>query len=296
MAETSGISVCFGNVQDKALLEDAKLALEAMKAKWSEKIQIDTTHFVCTTPASESASGQSRDGAGPGVEYQRALQLSIPVVQPQWILACHAQKKYVYVHSLEHLNNELILYTHRMVPIAGFYLGVTPNTAPAFQRPQSMSQVNLQKSSARAAASTSPTVSNRASMPPPRRSTASDADTSTFVGQTPEAPARKGNAGPTRIEEEAVDEGETEGRTSSGSGSRMSAAARRARNGTMDRNFRFPSPTGDEPPPPLPTSDSVVSSTKTPEVPPPDPVEKEKERVVVHDDEDVGETEEISLN
>jgi hypothetical protein len=30
---------------------------------------------------------------GPGVEYQRALQLSIPVVQPQWIFACLTEKK-----------------------------------------------------------------------------------------------------------------------------------------------------------------------------------------------------------
>lgn len=96
MQETSGICVCFGNVEDKTLLEDAKLALEAMKGRWSEKIQIDTTHFVCTTPATarEGTREGSSSAAGPGVEYQRALQLSIPVVQPQWILACHAQKRY----------------------------------------------------------------------------------------------------------------------------------------------------------------------------------------------------------
>ena len=33
MTDTSGICVCFGNVQDPALLEDAKLALREMKAK-----------------------------------------------------------------------------------------------------------------------------------------------------------------------------------------------------------------------------------------------------------------------
>jgi len=35
--------VCFGNVQDSVLLENAKLALQEMRAKWSDKIQIDTT-------------------------------------------------------------------------------------------------------------------------------------------------------------------------------------------------------------------------------------------------------------
>lgn len=102
MSDTSGISVCFGNVQDEVLLENAKTALGEMRAKWSDKIQIDTTHFVCTTPAATSAAGQATGGAG--VEYQRALQLSIPVVQPHWILACHSQRKYVaspfYIISL----------------------------------------------------------------------------------------------------------------------------------------------------------------------------------------------------
>jgi chitin biosynthesis protein CHS5 len=95
MTDTSGISVCFGNVQDSVMLENAKTALDEMKAKWSDKIQIDTTHFVCTTPASASGAVQVSGSAigAPGVEYQRALQLSIPVVQPHWILACHAEKK-----------------------------------------------------------------------------------------------------------------------------------------------------------------------------------------------------------
>jgi chitin biosynthesis protein CHS5 len=102
MTDTSGISVCFGNVQDEVLLENAKLALREMKAKWSDKIQIDTSHFVCTTPVVTPAGAQAIGAQGndvvggpPGVEYQRALQLSIPIVQPHWILACHTEKKYV---------------------------------------------------------------------------------------------------------------------------------------------------------------------------------------------------------
>jgi len=94
MSDTSGISVCFGNVQDSVLLDNAKLALTEMKAKWSDKIQIDTTHFVCTTPAPTPSGARATGNAGgAGVEYQRALQLSIPVVQPHWILACHSEKK-----------------------------------------------------------------------------------------------------------------------------------------------------------------------------------------------------------
>ena len=97
MTDTSGICVCFGNVQDEVLLENAKMALGEMGAKWSDKIQIDTTHFVCTTPAATPAGAQASGSASgaPGVEYQRALQLSIPVVQPLWILACHSEQRCV---------------------------------------------------------------------------------------------------------------------------------------------------------------------------------------------------------
>ncbi|KIK66655.1 hypothetical protein GYMLUDRAFT_909467 [Collybiopsis luxurians FD-317 M1] len=116
--DTSGICVCFGNCQDEVLLENAKMALREMRAKWSDKIQIDTTHFVCTTPAATPNGAQASGNAGsaPGVEYQRALQLSIPVVTPHWILACHSEKK--------------------MVAIGSYYLGFTFNYVPQQQSRQ----------------------------------------------------------------------------------------------------------------------------------------------------------------
>lgn len=94
MQDTSGICVCFGYVQDPVLLENAKLALREMGAKCTEKIQIDTSHFVCTTAAATPSEASPSSGA-PSVEYQRALQLSIPIVQPYWILACHTEKRYL---------------------------------------------------------------------------------------------------------------------------------------------------------------------------------------------------------
>ncbi|KDN51153.1 hypothetical protein RSAG8_00782, partial [Rhizoctonia solani AG-8 WAC10335] len=145
---TSGISVCFGTVQDAVMLEQAKLVLREMKAKWSDKIQIDTTHFVCTTPAAAPSSGQAT--GGPSVEYQKALQMSIPVVQPHWILACHTEKK--------------------MVPISGYYLGTTPSTpmnAPPFTR--TGSQVPQHRDSLTSSQPTSPptTASNPDRVPSP---------------------------------------------------------------------------------------------------------------------------------
>ncbi|KAI0759265.1 hypothetical protein BD413DRAFT_287637 [Trametes elegans] len=312
MSDTSGISVCFGTVEDEVLLENAKTALRDMGAKWSDKIQIDTTHFVCTTPAATPSSAQATGSVitGPGVEYQKALQLSIPVVQPQWILACHTEKK--------------------MMPIRPFYLGENPSS-PSHYRPQSMSQANISSTSQRSS-NASPTqqkhAANRQSMPPQRV-------TSTSPPAAEPSHAAGGRTSPLKIPEEPEQLSEEDNDDA--------GAAGRTRKGTMSKNFRFPppSPTQDVPPvppvppvpnnsvtsppeelaqeaaePPLPeTPKTADASTEAKEadpelttvgmvapssveVPPPPPVEKERSLASANDlaDEDVGETEEISLN
>ncbi|KAG2360082.1 hypothetical protein BDR07DRAFT_1336035 [Suillus spraguei] len=276
IADTSGISVCFANVQDSVLLENAKLALKEMRAKWSDKIQIDTTHFVCTTPAVTPSGAQPAGGvaAAPGAEYQRALQLSIPVVQPQWILACHSEKK--------------------MVPISGYYLGVTPPAYAGYsQRPQSMSQASLPSSSAIHKNSAS-----RQSLPAMRRSTPPSA-----------APQRP-------IDEEEDEEEQPPPAKSSVSDMKHKSS------GTMDRNFKFPPSSNQaQAVPPVPSIPTQAPTPKlerkagsnrseddmTPvavvvpssvEVPPPPPVEKEIRKSLVESDdgeEEVGETVEIDL-
>ncbi|KAH7881736.1 hypothetical protein F5I97DRAFT_2069731 [Phlebopus sp. FC_14] len=287
IADTSGISVCFGNVGEEALLEEAKAALLEMKAKWSDKIQIDTTHFVCTSPAVTPTGAHASGGnvvGGPGVEYQRALQLSIPVVQPQWLLACLSEKK--------------------MVPIAGYYLGVSLPTTYHNQRPQSMSQASL-PSSGNTSYHTHRSAPNRASMPAPQHSSVPT------VSKKPIEPTP---------EEEAESESDAESVPQPRKPTSPSETRHKS-NGTMDRNFRFPPtpPQTQDPPPvkgePLPASPpsterpttaeppaqaNVTSTVITPssvEVPPPPPVEKENKKVADDDEveEEVGETEEIDL-
>ncbi|KAI6046833.1 hypothetical protein EDC04DRAFT_2627723 [Pisolithus marmoratus] len=291
IADTSGISVCFGTVADPVLLEDAKSALREMKAKWSDKIQIDTTHFVCTTPAMTPSGAKASGGnvaGGAGIEYQKALQLSIPVVQPQWILACLTEKK--------------------MVPIVAYYLGVTPPNAASYysQRTQSMSQASLPSSGS--ASSAHKSAPNRSSMPAPPRSS----------NGTPPSTSQKKSFEPTPEDPEAETEAASEHAATQHSKRSASVTETRHRsNGTMDRNFKFPPsqqppqrvsspPSQPSSPPPVPKQQQQVedmhsvSSTITPssvEVPPPPPVEKETRRPVVVDsgDEDVGETVEIDL-
>ncbi|KZT37488.1 hypothetical protein SISSUDRAFT_1062743 [Sistotremastrum suecicum HHB10207 ss-3] len=265
MTDTSGISVCFGNVQDVVMLENAKLALREMHAKWSNKIQIDTTHFVCSTPANPGHA----DPSTPSVEYQRALQLSIPVVQPHWIFACHTEKK--------------------MVPISGYYLGTTPSapiSQTPFTRPASMSQMPLSQSPTKA--------SHRASLP----AKATSPPTTPFVNQSPvprapspETRARSGSI----IQEEAEADAEVDTVPEDHNPPKPRPSSIHTRSGTMNREFKFPPPSSEsvpvkidqskaEPPAPVPAPPSPP-----PPVPPPSASRDNLE-------EDVGETVEVDLS
>ncbi|BGP37146.1 hypothetical protein JCM10450v2_001052 [Rhodotorula kratochvilovae] len=101
---TTGISVCFGLVEPRELAQEAVRVVGELGAKSDSRIQIDTTHYIATSSSSPSAPD-----SGPSVEYQKAVQLSIPIVTPEWLLACARAKK--------------------LVPISAYYLGQTNRAA-----------------------------------------------------------------------------------------------------------------------------------------------------------------------
>ncbi|QRW16180.1 Chitin biosynthesis protein CHS5 [Rhizoctonia solani] len=268
ITDTSGISVCFGTVQDTVMLEQAKLVLREMRAKWSDKIQIDTTHFVCTTPAAAPSSGQAT--GGPSVEYQKALQMSIPVVQPHWILACHAEKK--------------------MVPISGYYLGATPSTpmnAPPFTRTGSQAPQGRDSLTSPKTTSPSTTTGGPDHVPSPEtRARQNDAGDS-VDDEMPQVPTIKVESHDDKLGDE-----ELERARQAPVGSEP-----RSRSGTMKSDFKFPPPT----PPPVPqiiVGDHDDDQSREPkaerevkEEQPPVP-SKERENT----DDDVGEMVEVGLN
>jgi hypothetical protein len=100
LADTSGVAVCFGAVSPPELLDEAKAALDSMRARYAHRIQIETTHFVCTH-AADGPTGPppGSDAPNPAVEFQRASQLSIPIVHPSWVLACVREKKMVPISA-----------------------------------------------------------------------------------------------------------------------------------------------------------------------------------------------------
>ncbi|KAF8867495.1 hypothetical protein CPB84DRAFT_1867304 [Gymnopilus junonius] len=224
MQNTSGICVCFGTVQGKVLLENAKLALRDMGMKWSERIQIDTSHFVCMMPA----------GPGGGRGAPGAI---IPVVQPHWLLACHAEK--------------------RMVPIASFYLSApssTPSTA-GFNCLQSMSQASLlhSPSSPQPNQQRGMPASYHASMPPPSHSnlppgTPPSSVQSAFVNQQqlpsgPSVPNAGAGASSKPFEampEEEDEEVKLETQAQRAVQSNGTVEKRKSRMGSMNKEFKFP--------------------------------------------------------
>ena len=208
--------------------------------------------------------------------------------------------------------NVFINRDRRMVPISAFYLGTTqssPMNSPPFARPQSMSQASLPQSAQAAKAA------NRASMPAPSRTSASPGPTPPSRSDSPSKTVRK-TFDPTP--EESGDLGELQNVSSQTKPTRTRGPPR-VRHGTMDREFKFPptsdtashgqqassTGTGDTSHAPadaeeagLTAVDVVAPSNPTVEVPPPPPpIEKERLPMSPDDgDEDVGETEEISLN
>jgi hypothetical protein len=188
-----------------------------------------------------------------------------------------------------------------MVPISGYYLGATPatpmNSAP-FTRPQSFSQTSLPRSA------TVPAAHARAQSTPQGPSAPAERSTTPRLEPAPEA------------QDEEEEEGEEEEGDEDGEERAKSPKTPHVRQGTMDRAFKFPPPKPEDVPPvpALPTAAPVHAEHDTEsqsaelsapgtarglsvEVPPPPAIAPDKERspLPVSPDDDVGETEEISL-
>ncbi|KAL4740709.1 hypothetical protein BDV11DRAFT_184708 [Aspergillus similis] len=84
MTDLSGITVTTGvlHPQRKEALAEA---LDRIGGKLIDSVRIDTTHFVCT------------EGRGP--LWEKAVEMNIPVVVPEWVDACEAEGTIVSVRG-----------------------------------------------------------------------------------------------------------------------------------------------------------------------------------------------------
>lgn len=84
MTDLSGITVTPGVLPEQQK-EALAAALERIGGKMIDTVRIDTTHFVCT------------EGRGP--LWEKAVEMNIPVVVPEWVDACEAEGTIVGVRG-----------------------------------------------------------------------------------------------------------------------------------------------------------------------------------------------------
>ncbi|KAI2637628.1 hypothetical protein GGS26DRAFT_418770 [Hypomontagnella submonticulosa] len=73
MTDLSGITITTG-ILPPPMREELAKAVERIGAKIVDGVRIDTTHFVTTE--------------GRGVPWEKAVEMNIPVVRPEWVEAC----------------------------------------------------------------------------------------------------------------------------------------------------------------------------------------------------------------
>lgn len=93
MTDLSGITVTPG-ILDPQRKEALEQALDRIGGKMIDTVRIDTTHFVCT------------EGRGP--LWEKAVEMNIPVVVPEWVDACESEGT--------------------IVGVRGYYLNADPKT------------------------------------------------------------------------------------------------------------------------------------------------------------------------
>lgn len=89
MTDLRGITVCVGEIDaNMTTVTEAEIdeALEDIHAKpVQSEVKLDTTHFVCTKAQ--------------GAQWEKAVDMNIPVVLPEWLRACQMDKKMVNVRN-----------------------------------------------------------------------------------------------------------------------------------------------------------------------------------------------------
>ncbi|VVT57670.1 uncharacterized protein SAPINGB_P005811 [Magnusiomyces paraingens] len=107
MTDLTGITICVGNMDGTEITRsDLEETVKKIGAKpLQDTVKLDTTHFICTV--------------GEGPHWKRAQDLNIPIVRPEWIEACEAER--------------------RLVGVRAYYLNADPKLRPPVKRPRASS-------------------------------------------------------------------------------------------------------------------------------------------------------------
>ena len=175
MTDLSGITVTPG-VLPAPLRESLDGAVDRIGAKIAETVRIDTTHFVCTE--------------GRGHQWDRAVEMNIPVVRPEWVEGCEREG--------------------RIVGVRGYYLNADPKLRQVGQgvamqqQPQQRPQYNQRAESNQAIPmrQQQQSQSSTPSQPPPPESPSPRPSTSEPPPPPPEKDTPAPQELPSPIEEE----------------------------------------------------------------------------------------------
>lgn len=156
MTDLSGITITTG-ILPAPIREGLTAAVERIGAKIVDGVRIDTTHFVTTE--------------GRGLQWEKANELNIPIVRPEWVEACERNG--------------------RILGVTKFYLDALRAGAPFEERPSTAGTVG---------AAPTPTPA-----PPPKDSPSKSA----ALGSHPPAPPSPEEERARQKEEEAGVESES---------------------------------------------------------------------------------------
>ncbi|GAB7361798.1 hypothetical protein MBLNU230_g1841t1 [Neophaeotheca triangularis] len=84
MTDLTGVTITPGIMPDQ-LRDDLEETVERIGAKLIDTVRIDTTHFVCTEPR--------------GQGWEKAVEMNVPVVVPDWVKGCEREGKIVGVRG-----------------------------------------------------------------------------------------------------------------------------------------------------------------------------------------------------
>ncbi|KAL8940550.1 MAG: hypothetical protein Q9211_002225 [Gyalolechia sp. 1 TL-2023] len=167
MTDLSGITVTPG-IMAPPLRESLSGAVDRIGAKIAENVRIDTTHFVCME--------------GRGREWEKAVEMNIPVVRPEWVEGCEREG--------------------RIVGVRGYYLNADPKLRQVgqgvgFQSPQRQHQRGESRAEGPASSTTSVPNSQLPTRGPPDPLTAASAnDLRGSNLPLPSSPSEGGSAAP----------------------------------------------------------------------------------------------------
>ncbi|KAG9248069.1 hypothetical protein BJ878DRAFT_538743 [Calycina marina] len=162
MTDLSGITVTAG-ILPAQLRDSLTKAVERIGAKIAESVRIDTTHFVTTE--------------GRGISWEKAVEMNIPVVRPEWVEGCERGGRIVGVRQY-YLDADPKQRTVVQAP------ATTPAEQPA-EQPQ-VSQTSQTSSAPRPATPPKETNGDRAPTPPAKDKPVAEDDSSSDEEDTKE--------------------------------------------------------------------------------------------------------------